>query len=54
MLVGLLGERVKEGRRTVHPELTVRVYIHVKLNSLAGCDAVEVGFQGFGFDAITG
>jgi hypothetical protein len=38
----------------VHPELRVRVDVHVKLDALSGTDAVEVRFQCLGFCAIAG
>jgi hypothetical protein len=38
----------------VHPELRVRVDVHVELDALARSNAVELGFQGFRLDAIAG
>jgi len=38
----------------VHPELGVRVDVHVELDALAGCYAVELGFENFGLDAVAG
>jgi hypothetical protein len=38
----------------VHPELRVRVDVHVELDTLSSTNGVEVGFNGFGLDAVAG
>lgn len=36
----------------IHPELAVGMHVHVERYALSGCNAVEMGFEGFGFDAV--
>ena len=51
--------RVGEGTRAgvavrVHPELAVRVNVHVQRDSLAGSYAVELGLEQFSLYAVAG
>ena len=53
----LRGSRESAGASVavrVHPELGVRVDVHVQLNTLSSSYAVELGSESFGLDTVTG